>query len=371
MNEDKSSRYHRLGRRASVMAAGVPALVLAGLLATGGSRSLASAARAVAPDPYTALALYVLALVLCLEAALLPVACYRGFLLERRYGLSTESLRSWLRDHGLSVALGALLAVGGAEIVYGLIRHAPVWWWLPAAAVFATAVAAIAGAAPVLLLPLFYRMRPLARPSLGERLVALSARAGVPILGVYEWGLGERTRRANAALVGSGRTRRILVSDTMLQAYSDDEIEVVLAHELAHHVHRDIRTGLLLESAVMTAALFAAAVALAAGWRLLRLESPSDVAGLPLLLLAAGAIRVAAAPLINALSRRNERRADRYALELTRQPAAFISAMRRLAAQNLAEEDPAPAVRWLFHTHPSITERVETARSYVPPSGRA
>jgi STE24 endopeptidase len=156
----------------------------------------------------------------------------------------------------------------------------------------------------------------------------------------------------------------MILSDTLLEAYSEDEIEVVMAHELGHHVHRDILVALVAESALVLMAFLGAAIALHAAWAALGLSSPSDVAGLPLLLLAGGAVSVAAAPLVNGLSRRNERRADRYALTLTRQPAAFISAMKRLAAQNLAEEDPSPAVMWLFHTHPPISQRIEAARRF-------
>jgi STE24 endopeptidase len=259
-----------------------------------------------------------------------------------------------------------LLGVSGAEVVYALIARAPVWWWAPAAAVFIVAMGLMAKVAPVLLLPIFYKFRPLERESLRARLVDLSLRAGVPVLGVYEWGLGEKTRRANAALVGTGGTRRIIVSDTLLAEYSEDEIEVVMAHELGHHVHRDIPVALLAEAARVTAALFGAAWSLGALWQVLRLASPSDVGGLPLLLLAGGAVTLASAPLTNALSRRNERRADQYALAMTGQPGAFISAMKRLAAQNLAEEDPSRTVLWLFHTHPPIAQRIEAARQFVP-----
>jgi STE24 endopeptidase len=226
--------------------------------------------------------------------------------------------------------------------------------------------AVLARLAPVLLLPLFYRFTPLERPALTERLLALSKRAGVPVLGVYEWGLGAKTRRANAALVGSGATRRILLSDTLLAEYSDDEIEVILAHELAHHVHRDIPKGLALEFGLLLASCCAAALAVDTLQAPLGLSGPADPAGLPLLLLAGGAVMVAATPLANAVSRFNERRADQFAIALTRRRDAFVSAMRRLGAQNLVEEGPSRATVWLFHTHPPIEERIAAAAR--PPS---
>ena len=129
-------------------------------------------------------------------------------------------------------------------------------------------------------------------------------------------------------------------------------------------MHHDVRHGLALEFALLLASFAAAAVALEFGWRPAGLVSPGDVAGLPLLLIAGGATVLVATPLVNALSRRHERRADRYALELTRRPAAFISAMRRLAAQNLAEAQPSALTVWLFHTHPPIEQRIAAARLF-------
>lgn len=308
--------------------------------------------------------MYVAVLAAIQELFAFPLAIYRGFFLERRYGLSSEPFSAWLRDHAKAAGLGFILGFAGAEVVYASLRIAPSWWWLLSSAVFVVAIGILAMIAPLVLLPLFYKFTPLTRESLRARLVSLSERAGVPVLGVYEWGLGDKTRRANAALVGTGATRRIIVSDTLLAEYSDDEIEVILAHELAHHVHRDMLAALVAEAGLLVAGFGVAAAALAAWWALLGLHGPDDVAGLPLLLLAGGCMTLAATPCVNALSRWNERRADRYALALTRQPAAFISAMRRLAAQNLADERPSRAALWLFHTHPPIEQRIEAARSF-------
>ena len=192
-------------------------------------------------------------------------------------------------------------------------------------------------------------------------MLRLAHRARADIIGVFEWRLGDRTRKANAALAGLGRTRRILLSDTLLADHSDDEIEVILAHELAHHVHGDIWKGLALEALVIGASLYAGSRALVAadGW--FGLTSASDIAGLPVLALTAAAVSLAFAPALHAVSRAHERRADRYALEMTRNAAAFISAMKRLSATNLAEEQPSRVVEWLFHSHPSTSARIAAA----------
>ena len=340
------------------------------LLTSGLSTSIADVARRLAHADAAsfsalAVALYVLIVVIGHEVCTFPLAFYQGFLLERRYGLSKEAAAGWLADHLKATALGLLLSIGAAEVIYQSMRVSATWWWVISAAAFVVAIAGIARLAPVVLLPLFYRFTPLARESLRDRLVSLSDRAGVPVLGVYEWALGEKSRRANAALVGTGSTRRILLSDTLLAEYSEDEIEVILAHELAHHVHHDIRNAFVAESALLVIAMAAGAAALAFTWSRLGFAGASDVAGLPVLVLAGGTLTMVATPIVNAVSRRNERRADRFAITLTKQPAAFISAMKRLGTQNLAEEHPSKLVLWLFHSHPPIEQRIEAARSFL------
>ena len=369
MNEDKSTRYQRLKRQASVVSLAAGIIVLAGLVWTGGHVALRDAAEALAPAtmPWRVGAivfLYVVFLSLVNEIVTLPIAFYSGFLLERRYNLSTESFGGWARDQLKSLVLGVALGGAAAEVVYWCIRRSPDQWWVPAGMLFTLALVGLTNLAPVLLLPLFFTVKPLDREDLRTRLLALAQRAGARVVGAYEWGLGGKTRKANAALAGIGGTRRILVSDTMLADYSDEEIEVVLAHELAHHVHGDIWKGIVLESVLIVSGFYLASRLLPAMGGAAGLRGVDDVAGLPLLLLAAGAVSVMMLPVANAMSRALERRADRFALQLTRNPAAFISAMRRLGAQNLAEEDPSKLVQWLFHSHPPIRERIAAAQTF-------
>jgi STE24 endopeptidase len=370
MNEDKATRYHRLKRRAEVAALAWGVLLLAGLLWTGLSASLRAAsesAASLAParlHASLAIVIYVFGLLLASELGRIPIALYSGFILERRYGLSSEAFGGWLKDQAKSFGLGLLLGAGAASVVYFFIRLSSDGWWLPAGVVFALLIVGLTQLAPVLLLPLFYRVKPLERDSLRARLMTLANRAGARVLGAYEWGLGEKTSKANAALTGLGATRRILVSDTMLAQYSDEEIEIVLAHELAHHVHGDIWKGLIFESGLVIAGFYFAAKMLRASIEPLGLRGPSDPASLPLLVLAAGAVSLVMLPVAHALSRTYERNADRFALELTNNPAAFISAMRRLGAQNLAEEHPSKIIQWLFYSHPPIRERIAAAQAF-------
>ena len=176
------------------MSVGLTAVMLGGLLVSGASVALADVARLVAhtraDSSPLAIAVYVVILGVLQEALALPLALYHGFFLDRRYGLSSEPIGGWLRDHVKAIGLGLMLAIAGAEIVYVSLQVSASWWWLASAAVFIIAMGVMAKIAPVVLLPLFYKFIPLDRESLRTRLVSLSQRAGVPVLGVYEWALG-------------------------------------------------------------------------------------------------------------------------------------------------------------------------------------
>ena len=338
-------------------------------LASGWSAALRDRASAASGGiSILTLVLYVVALVLLSEALQIPFAFYQGVTLERRYGLSTQTLAQWWADQGKSAVLGMALAVGAALIVWALLRLSPERWWLIASGCFIVLLVVMAQLAPVYLLPLFYTFRPLDRPALVDRLVRLASRAGTTILGVFEWRMSEKTRKANAALTGIGRTRRILLSDTLLAEHSDEEIEVILAHELSHHVHHDIWKALAAEAVLLTIGLYLADRVLAIAPGRFGLMGKDDVAALPLLVLALGAVSILLLPAVHALSRAHERRADLYALEMTGNAAGFMSAMKRLGAQNLAEERPSRLVEILFHSHPSMADRIEAARVWE--SGR-
>ncbi len=365
-NEDKSARYHRLKRRASLLSTGAGAFLLIAWLISGASSWLARISSSlVGPSPSLIVILYVVLLALVIEVVQAPIAFYQGLTLERRYGLSTQTTTRWWLDHLKAGAVALLFSVLGAVLVSFLLRTFPGAWWIAAALLFSVILVGLAQLAPVLLLPLFYEFKPLERPALRDRLLALGSRSGARILGVFEWRLGDRTRKANAALTGIGRTRRILLSDTLLAEHSDDEIEVILAHELAHHVHHDIWTSIALDSALSLAGFYLADRALTWAAPTLGLAGKSDVAGLPVILVAGALVALAFRPASNALSRAHERRADRYALEMTRNPPAFVTAMQRLGAQNLAEERPSRLVEVFFYTHPPMAARIAAARAWA------
>ena len=371
MNEDKATRYHRLRRRADLAGTAGAGVLLLGLLLSGGAHRLRELAAALAQwvpggiEEAATVVLLTIVLVAILAVVELPFAFYQGHLLEHRYGLSTQSTGHWLADQGKGVGVGIVLAAAATSVVYLALRQWPDHWWWISAVIFALATVGLARIAPVVLLPIFYKFKPLDRPALVDRLMTLATRARTDVVGVFEWVLSGHTKKANAALAGMGRTRRILLSDTLLADYSEDEIEVILAHELAHHVHRDLWRGIAVQSVILVAGFFVTDLILRAAAGPLELRGISDPAGLPLLILAGGAWSFLALPLANAVSRRQERAADRYALTTTRNVDAFVTAMKRLSQQNLAEEYPSAIVRWLFYSHPPIRERIDAARAFA------
>lgn len=370
MNQDRSTRYHRLKRRASLFSLTWTALLIVLVLFSGlhlQLRDLAASIVSALPRALTWLELSVMVVIsLAILGGLeqivsLPLALYSGFILEHRYELSTQSLARWFADYVKAGLLGFALGAIGLSVLYGVMARWPAWWWAIGAAGLSVMLIVLVNLGPILILPLFFELKPLARSELRDRLVTLSERAGARIVGVFEWTLADRTKKANAALTGLGRTRRILVSDTLLADYSDDEIEVVLAHELAHHVHHDLWKDIALETAVAFLGFLVADRLLRSAGPALGIRGLTDLAGLPLLLITAAGLSLAALPALNAVSRANERAADRFAVTLTRKPDAFVSAMRRLGAQNLAEENPSRLVQWIFYSHPPVTQRIAAA----------
>ncbi len=323
------------------------------------------AERVAAWTPRWWLALAVVALVLSGGHRLLslPLAWLSGFWLPRRYGLLHQSLGRWLWDAAKAALIGAPLGLAAVEIVYGLLRWSP-WWWLWSAGIFLGGYALLALVAPVWLVPLFYRLTPLPDGPLKSRLLALAARVGVPVTGVWVVDQSRKSRTANAAVTGLGRTRRILLFDTLLDTFAADEVEAVLAHELAHQLHGDIRRGLLVQGVLTLATFWIASGALRAGGAWLHLDGPADVAGLPLFGLVVLAVGLVALPAANGWSRHVEHAADRFALETLPGPEPFIGAMERLASLNLAEREPHPVEEFFFYSHPPIGRRIAYARQF-------
>lgn len=361
----EAKRYNRIRRRLEIgdLAIGLAFLVL--LLLTGWSAMLRDWAYHGAFQNYT-LAVFLYVFMLMLAAKLLGIGLdYYGLRLERRYKLSAQKTRAWLWDEVKSFLVGLVLAAIVAELLFFAMRQFPEHWWLIAWALFLALFVVAAQVAPLVLFPIFYKFEPLENEDLKQRLVRLSESAGTRVRGIYKWHLSEKSRKANAALTGLGATRRIILADTLLDNYSPDEIEAVLAHELGHHVHRHILKSMFVQAGITLLGFWAANYVLHLAiedWNMF--ETVSDFANLPLLILVSSILSFLLMPAMNAYSRFNERQADRYAFQSIRSVEPFITSMNKLAAQNLAERAPSKWVEWFFHSHPAISRRIAAAQAW-------
>lgn len=297
----------------------------------------------------------------------LPLSFYEGFLLPHRFSMSNQSRSEWATDQAKALAIGVFLGGLLLEIIYATLRAAPHTWWIWAGLILLVFNVILANLAPVILFPIFYKFVPLEDEfeELADRLIRLAKEANTYVQGVFKFDMSRRTNAANAALTGLGNTRRIILGDTLLEKFTNDEIETVLAHELGHHVHKDIPKGIVIESFLTLGGLYLAARALEWGTQYYSFESPADIASLPLFILVMGIFSLFLMPLTNAYSRWREVKADQYALTSTRMGDAYASALVRLANQNLAVVEPEPWVVFLLHSHPPLNKRIEMAKNFA------
>jgi len=367
----EARRYNRIKRWLGIADFVVGFGLLIVLLVTGLTGNLRDLAYQLGRQYYTvSLILYVVMLMLLTKVIGIGLEYY-GFRLEHNYRLSNQKLTSWLWDQVKGFLVSVILASIVAVVLYSILRQYAQHWWLLSWAVFLGLFVLMAQIAPVVLFPIFYKFEPLQNDDLKARLVRLSEKAGTRVRGVYKWKLSEKSNKANAALTGLGATRRIILADTLLDNYSPEEIEAVLAHELGHHVHRHILKSIGVQAVVTLVGFWAANQVLHfAVERMHMFEQLSDFANMPLLILVATLLSLLLMPALNAYSRFNERQADRYAFRSISTVSPFISSMNKLASQNLAERTPSKLVEWLFHSHPSISRRVQAAEAWNKAAAR-
>jgi STE24 endopeptidase len=295
---------------------------------------------------------------------MLPVDIVGGYVIEHRYGLSDQKMGSWFTDEMKKAALSGALSLALIAMLYSIAAAFPRAWWIIAALMWSAVSVALAGLFPVLVLPMFYKYKPLSDNALRKKTLDLAAKFDISVIGVFEIDYSKTTRKSNAAVIGWGASRRIIMADNLVNEFAEDEAISVLAHEMAHHKHAHMWIHLF-TGAVSTAAFFflldlgAGPLASLAGTR-----SLLDVAAFPTIYMAFVAYGLIASVVHNAISRGLERDADRTALEMTGRPDVFISLMERLAEKNLADAEPNRIIELLMYSHPSVSRRIAMARGY-------
>jgi STE24 endopeptidase len=343
----------------------IGALSLVIFLFSGLSVRLRDTVQEISGNDWVQVALFGAAAITAWSVLTLPWDYITGFRREHRYGLSNQTFRAWLVDQAKGLLVGLVIGVILLELIYWLLRTTGDWWWLWTAVAIAALSILFTGLGPVLFIPIFYKLKRIEDPDLTARLTRIAEREGAGVVGVYRMDMSSKTRRANAMVAGLGRTQRIILGDTLMDGFTPEEIEVVVAHEVAHYKHKDLWKGIAVSAVLSLVGLFVASRVLDALADRGPLNGPADLAALPVLLLSLGVYGLITMPLGATYSRWRESLADRAALRATGLAGPFADAMRRLASLNLANPDPHPLVEAVLYSHPSIRHRIAMADGWT------
>ncbi|MEX1276173.1 MAG: M48 family metallopeptidase [Bacteroidota bacterium] len=335
-------------------------LVTIVLVATGLTTAIEEFARGIAGNDYLVLLLFVGALWLLEGIVTLPLSYYSGYVLEHRYGLSNQTRGVWVREGIKGVLVGAALMMPLVLVVFFWIRTYGAMWWLPVGATLFLFSVILARLAPILIFPLFYKFKPLEEGGLKTTILSLCGKIGMPVEGVFVFDMSRNTKKANAAFTGIGKSRRIILGDTLVANFTDEEIETVFAHELGHYKLRHVWVMMAFGTVSSFLGLYGTALVYKTSLGWFGFTTPDEIAALPLLGLWLGVYSLLTNPLSNMLSRAHEYAADRFAVQLSGKTRAFQNALTKLAKVNLADPSPHPLVEFLFHSHPSIEKRIRS-----------
>lgn len=308
--------------------------------------------------------LYILVFSLIGGVVSFPISYYYGFVREKRDGMLKQDFGGWFSDQLKQMSVGLLLSSAIMLGLFAIFRNFPTLW-LPLALVLVTLVFAVVLVISPMLARMRFKSAPLENPELEARVVALFARAGQKLGKVSKWLFGEKVKQSNAALIPAGTGTEVLISDTLMASTDIDGIEVVLAHELGHRVHRDIQKSIVFGWLSLVLSIVAAYFLMNALSGVGGINGATDVAALPILLFAFTLVGEVSSLFRNEMIRRAEYAADRYALSQTRNYPAFERAFRSLAKENLSDPDPPAWVEFWLHDHPSIEKRIRAARAWV------
>ncbi|MBM4170156.1 MAG: M48 family metallopeptidase [Ignavibacteria bacterium] len=333
------------------------------MLVSGVSVSLERLAFNLIDQPYGALLAFALLFGILEGALAFPMRWYSGYVLEHRYGLSNQSIGRWLWESLKGTGVSAVLAVPILLVFYYVLRTYGSSWWIPLGFVLFLFSILLSRIAPVLIFPLFYKFQPLQDGALRERILALTRAVGMRVEGVFVFDMSKNTKKANAAFTGIGKSKRIILGDTLIANFTDEEIETVFAHELGHFKLRHVWVMMVTGMVTVFVGLWIASrlYETSLGW--FGFDAIDRIAALPLLGIWLGLYSLVTTPVNNLLSRALERAADTFAVRLTRNGEALVHALQKLGAVNLADPNPHPAIEFFFYSHPSIQKRVERIKT--------
>ena len=294
-----------------------------------------------------------------------PMSIYSSFILEHQYNLSNQTLISWFWEWMKKQLLGFVISAPLVVLLYILIWNFETSWWFLGWLGYAAFSLVMGKLFPIIIVPLFYKYSPIADQALKARIEALANRFNLKIQNISSINFSKTTKKANAAFTGLGKTKRVILADTLLESFNHDEIESVLAHELGHCKHHDIWKQFLFGAALSLAGFWLAYQLLNGFCVQLGYQGPGDVRSFPLFSLIFFIFGLVISPAGNSFSRYAENKADQFALDATKNKRSFISAMQKLSDMNLADPNPSPLIEFLLYDHPAISKRIRMAERYT------
>ena len=360
-NHIRVKTYNRTKLTVSLLGTVLSFLLAFVVVVAGFSQTVASFAVSFSSNQYVGFLVFAAILGIMEIVVSFPLKFYSSYCLEHSYSLSNQSFVRWLWEQMKALLVGVPLVIPLLLIFFYSLKSFGDAWWLLVGVVMFFFTTILARLAPKFIFPLFYKFTPLERAELKERIKRLCSEAGFHVDGVFSFNMSKNTKKANAGFTGLGKTKRVIIGDTLLEKFSEDEIEAVLAHELGHYRHGHIWKGILLGTVTTFLGLFITGRLYQASLPLFGFERIDELAALPLLGLWLGFFGLVTSPIMNLVSRRHEYEADRYAVKQSEDPSAFVGALKKLAEMNLADTAPNKVVEFLFYSHPSIEKRIKSA----------
>lgn len=336
------------------------------LLFTGLSLKVQDIAYDYAAGDYSALLIFLGIIGIAEGIITFPLGFYSEYILEHRYNLSNQTLIKYFTEKLKGLLVGIVIGIPLILAFYYILKKFGNSWWLILGIFMFMVSVVLQRLGPTLIMPLFYKFKPVENESLKNKILEISRKAGVTIHGIFTFDMSRNTKKANAAFTGMGKSKRIILGDTLINNFSDKEIETVFAHEAGHYTKRHLMKLMLLSTVLTFGGLFVTAKLYSSTYGYFGFSGISELAALPLLFLYLSLYSIVTIPVSNIFSRKYEWEADTFALNTTNDKEAFISAMEKLADQNLADKTPNKIIEFLFHSHPSLQKRIDFAKKFNP-----
>lgn len=307
---------------------------------------------------------YFIGLYIIYSVISLPFTYIEGYKIEHKYGFSTQDFKAWLKDWIKSFFVSFLLGAIVFEIIYLVTNISPTLWWLWLSVIMIIFSVILANLFPVLILPLFYKTSPIENDDLRSKIKDICKQTKINVRGIFSINLSSKSTKANAAVVGLGNTKRILIGDTLIADYTEEEILSVLTHEITHYREHHVWWLILWQSCTTVVMFYVFYRIHPCFYQWVGFHKVSDIAAFPLFGAIFAVLAFILKPLGSAISRYYERRADKGVLNLTKDPESFISLMAKFCNKQLSIAYPNPFIEWYKYSHPSPGNRIKSAETW-------